>query len=230
MKRSDYKNAESFMLCHMPTTLQDPVHDAQHVYRVVYAAVQIAKTQPAANPDVVVLAALLHDIGRKTAATPGESHAQLGAKMAYTFLRAQKWGRKTAAHVRDCIETHSYAGGNAPATTEAKILYDADKLDLAGALGVRRASLYGAGVGEPLYRLNAAGLPTRGGPKEGHSLFEEYHTKLNHMPRLFFTAEGKRLAKQRQKTMDVYFKALAKEVAALYKTGKKELHEEFLAD
>lgn len=49
------------MLCCM----EDTAHDKEHIYRVLYNALEIAKTENNVNYDVLIAACLLHDIGRK---------------------------------------------------------------------------------------------------------------------------------------------------------------------
>ena len=57
--------------------MSDAAHDKQHVYRVLYNAVEIAKTERGANYDVLIAACLLHDIGRKEQfEDPSKDHAE----------------------------------------------------------------------------------------------------------------------------------------------------------
>lgn len=222
MTRREFEAVETEMLKGM----QRSVHDTGHIYRVLYGALRIAATEPKADRDIVILAALLHDIGRAAEKRPGVGHAEAGAGMAYDMLRRAGWGESAAAHVRNCVRTHSYKGGQKPQSIEAKILFDADKLDLAGAVGCARALLFGAQIDEPLYRLGPDGLPSPGLPGEESSILREYNRKLKHLPEKMFTAEGRRLAAKRQKAMDDYFAALAKEIYSGYKKGAKLLSAE----
>lgn len=61
MKRSEYRQIEKIMKSHM----DDSAHDGEHVFRVLRAALEVAKAHPEADLDVLVAACLLHDIGRK---------------------------------------------------------------------------------------------------------------------------------------------------------------------
>lgn len=203
---------------------EDPEHDAGHVYRVLWNALRIAKTEPAANRDVVIISALLHDIGRPQAVQqPGLSHAEAGAHLAREGLLRLGWDVDTVMHVGDCVATHSYKKGVPPQSLEAQVLFDADKLDLSGAVGVARAMLFGAQIDEPLYLLDGVGMPTPGKAEEGPSLRREYHRKLSGLAGRFFTAEGKRLAVKRQKVMDAYFEAMEEEIDKGYRKGMRLL-------
>lgn len=95
---------------YMCSCMSDAAHDKQHVYRVLYNAVEIAKTERGVNYDVLIAACLLHDIGRKEQfEDSSKDHAEVGAQKA-----------------------------RAPQSVEAKILFDADKLDVTGAMGIAR--------------------------------------------------------------------------------------------
>lgn len=222
MTRKQFLAAEQVMLAGM----QNAVHDTGHVYRVLWGALRIAKTQAGANTNVVILSALLHDIGRlNEEKSPDMGHAAAGAQMAGPILRQLGWDAKTVGHVQACIETHSYKKKLAPQTLEAKILFDADKLDLAGAVGTARAILYGAQIEEPLYLVDDKGRPTKGAATEGASLLREYNRKLKKLHKSFYTKKAKEIAIKRQKTIDRYFKCLKKEIKGGYNKGAALLAE-----
>ena len=52
MERALYEQMENCML----DAMEGGAHDAEHVYRVLYAALDIAQTEPAADLDVVIAA------------------------------------------------------------------------------------------------------------------------------------------------------------------------------
>jgi uncharacterized protein len=139
MKRQEFIEIESYMKRRM----RDSAHDVQHIYRVLYAALDIAGHEEAVDYDILIAAALLHDIGREAQfQNPAVCHAEVGAKMAYAYLLGRGWAVEKAAEVYDCINTHRYRGDNEPESIEAKILFDADKLDTAGAMGIARTLIY----------------------------------------------------------------------------------------
>ncbi len=86
MDRKCYGKLESYM----QRCMQDSAHDQEHVYRVLYQALDIAGFEKDADLEVLVAACLLHDIGRKEQfETPGLCHARVGSQKAYAFLVAQ---------------------------------------------------------------------------------------------------------------------------------------------
>lgn len=216
MTKKQFKKAEEYML----ENTEEMVHDQGHVYRVLYNAMRICNTEPAADKTVVMLSALLHDIGRRQdTGTDKMGHAERGSMMAYDFLRGENWPEQMADHVRACILTHSRGGGKTPASLEAKILFDADKLDLCGAMGVARMLQFGVRLDEPLYQTDQTGAPLFEKNKEKPSAYGEYLRKLRKMEKGMFTAEGRRLAAKRQPAIDGYFKALKGEVKSAYAKG-----------
>ena len=50
---------------YMQKCMQDSAHDKEHIYRVLYTALDIAGFEQGINRDVLVIACLLHDIGRE---------------------------------------------------------------------------------------------------------------------------------------------------------------------
>ena len=116
-----------------------------------YQALQIAKGYPDVNRDILIASCLLHDIGRmKQFQNPQLCHAEEGGKMAYEFMRSLGWNEKDCKHIQECITTHRFRTDRQPESIEAKILFDADKLDVTGALGISRTLLYKGRAGEPL--------------------------------------------------------------------------------
>lgn len=220
MELGGFSLAEKFML----ENVEDSVHDPEHIYRVLHMAAHIASTEPRADREVVLMAALLHDVGRpEETRNPGCSHSEIGARMAQEFLLGNGWKESFAARVAACIRTHSYDHQNPPDTIEAQIVFDADKLDLSGAMGVARAVLYGARIGEAMYLLDENGRPTQGVSEDAPSLWREYSDKLARLDRSFYTREARILGSKRQRTMDYYFRKLKAEVEETYELGAKQL-------
>jgi len=210
---------------HMLQKMQDAAHDRHHVYRVLNAALDIANHVNGTDTDVLTAACLLHDIGREAqSANLQLCHAQIGGEMAYDFLMSQGWPKPKALHVRECITSHRYRGDNPPQSIEAKILFDADKLEAAGAIGIARTLIYGGQVGEPLYILDDDGnVVLDGGGAEISSFFQEYNWKLKKVYGAFYTERAKEIAKGRQKTAMDFYDGLLAEVRQNYGNAANRL-------
>ena len=103
MDRRTCKILEDYML----DCMADSAHDKEHVYRVLYHGLAIARTEEDADIDVVIGACLLHDICRKEQSeNPAVDHALAGGEKAYHFLLEQGFSQSYAERVRDCISTH----------------------------------------------------------------------------------------------------------------------------
>lgn len=224
MNKETYSLLENYML----SCAEDSAHDKEHIYRVLYNAMRIAKTEANVDMDVLITACLLHDVGRKEQfADPKLCHAIVGGDKAYIFLVEHGFNKSFAENVRKCIQTHRFRQNNLPESLEAKILFDADKLDVSGALGIARTLLYQGNMSEPLYVVLPDGSVSDGENDEMPSFFQEYKYKLEKMYSKFFTAEGKRLACERQKAAAAFYNDLYREVQESY-VGKDLIGEHIL--
>ena len=224
MTQAEYQKLEGYML----TCMRDSAHDKEHIYRVLYTALDIAETEPDVNQDVLITACLLHDIGRQAQyENPGICHATAGAEMAHAYLLEQGYEPGFAAHVADCIRSHRFRKQAPPQSIEAKILFDADKLDAAGAMGIARTLQYNGKMEEPLYSLTADGSVSDGNGDPKPSFLQEYTYKLAKIYDRFLTARGWELAQQRKHTAEQFYRQLFEEACQSYRQ-KDRLHQYLL--
>lgn len=220
MTRETYSLLENYML----SCMDDSAHDCEHVYRVLYHALEIAKTITDVDYDVLIAACLLHDIGRKEQfEDPALCHAVVGSEKAFAFLTAQGFDAEYAARVRDCIRTHRYRENNLPESPEAEILFDADKLDVTGAMGIARTLIYKGIVAEPLYSLLPDGSVSDGSQDTAPSFFQEYKYKLEHIYGRFYTEKAASLAEERRQAAVDFYHSLYREAASSYQAGRDAL-------
>ena len=220
MTRERYQLLEAYML----SSAEDSAHDKEHIYLVLYNALEIAGTETAVDYDVLIAACLLHDIGRREQfADPTLCHATVGAEKAEAFLTEQGFDAEFAEKVAHCIRTHRFRKAMQPETLEAKILFDADKLDVTGAIGVARTLMYKADMAEPLYHVLPDGRISDGSEDLGPSFFREYKFKLEKMYDRFYTAAGEAMARQRQRIAADFYESLYREVNAGYISGRESL-------
>ena len=209
MNRQTYALIEEYML----TCMKDTAHDKEHVYRVLNNAVRIGQAEMAVNWDVLIAAALLHDISRpEQIADPRVDHAAHGAEKAHVFLQSQGFPEAFCDHVRACIRTHRFRKAEQPATLEARILFDADKLDVVGAIGIARTLVYNGETGRPIYTRDEHGMISDGTGDTTDSFFREYKFKLEGICARFLTETGRKLAMERHTAALAYYEALLREV------------------
>lgn len=197
---------------YMESCMRDSAHDAGHIQRVLDAALILSRKEKQVDTDVLIAAALLHDIGREEQFRTGESHASAGAAMAKAYLLEQGEIEEFAQHVSDCIRTHSFRKNDPPVSIEAKLIYEADKLDVVGVIGIARTFLYQGRMNEPIYSLSPDGAVLNGDEKEP-SFYSEYRHKLMRLPGRFLTASGKKLAAGRSERAARFEAALRAEAA-----------------
>lgn len=222
MNKDVYTTIESYML----SCMKDSAHDKEHVYRVLYNALDIAAAESCVDYDVLIAACLLHDIGREEQfKDPKLDHAEVGGDKAHRFLTERGFSAEFADKVKSCIVTHRFRKSRPPESLEAKILFDADKIDVTGAMGVARTLVYKGGVGDPLYSLRADGLPSSGEGDQKSSFFQEYHFKLKNLYDRFYTDRGRELAQQRRAAAKAFYDSLYAEVKNTYSVGRHRLDE-----
>jgi len=194
----------------------DPVHDFDHILRVYRLAERIGRAE-GADMEILLAAVLLHDAA--DAAPDGEgdrpSHHLASAEFARNVLLAEGWPGPRIEAVLHCIRAHRFRGTEAPQTLEAKILFDCDKLDVTGAIGVGRTVAYAALAGRPLTGQPSEKFVTTGQkePGEGHTPYHEFLFKLSKVR--FHTATAQALAVTRQQYMAEFFERLNREVNGL---------------
>ena len=157
MDIAGYKRIETYMLEEMEEV--DYAHGKEHVYRVLANALDIMEhIDDKCDIDILIVSSLLHDIGRVDQKKKLDvCHAEIGSKKAYEYLLAAGWEESRAQLVSNAILTHRQKKKRQANSTEARILYDADKLDSLGLIGIARMLMYGGMIDEPLYVLDKDG-------------------------------------------------------------------------
>jgi len=180
------------------------VHDFDHILRVLALAERIARAE-GADLSIVRAAALLHDWGREVAEAQGQDHALSAAERARDWLLARGADPAWTQAVCYAIACHRYRSGPLPATLEAQVLFDADKLDAIGAIGIARAYAYGGRYGQRLY-------DAPGAASAEHSPQREFAIKLSQIRDRLFTATARAIAAERHAFMESFFARLEAEI------------------
>lgn len=187
-------------------------HDFDHTLRVLRNAELLARKLPAADLRIVRLAALLHDFARpeEMAAKGKLCHAVLGAELVRPLLAENGFGPETIDRVSQAVLTHRYRADRVPATPEAEIVYDADKLDSLGAVGIGRAFLFAGREHARLHNTREEALGSAEYSRED-TAYREYLVKLSRLPGCMRTAPGRRIAAERAGFMHEFFDRLNSE-------------------
>ncbi len=186
-------------------------HDWEHTQRVESLCRRIGPVE-GADMAVLLAAALLHDVGRaEQDGTAGRiCHARRGAELAADIVRSLSMSRRRQDNILHCICAHRFRGKERPETVEARVLFDADKLDAIGAVGVARAFLFAGEVGARLHNPDVDPVDTRPYTKEDTG-YREYKLKLSRIRERMLTDEGRRLAEERHAFMEAFFNRFIEE-------------------
>lgn len=188
-------------------------HDWWHVHRVRQTALRLAEAE-GADPYVVELAALLHDVADWKFHDGDET---AGPRAAREWLEGRGVDGETVRHVAEIIAELSFKGAGVPtpmSTREGEVVQDADRLDAIGAIGVARAFAYGGSRGRLLH--DPAALP------EAHASFEAYragrgptvnhfHEKLLLLRDRMNTPAARRVAEERHRYMEGFLERFFRE-------------------
>jgi uncharacterized protein len=191
----------------------DAVHDFDHVLRVLALAERIGRAEDA-DMEIVRAAVLLHDVGRARADAEGLDHAAFGAAQAREILAGQEPARVEA--VAHAVAAHRYRADPEPETLEAQVLFDADKLDAIGAVGIARAFAYGGAHGQrlwaPIESVDVARWKREGDDPDAHTPIHEFVVKLSKLKDRLFTPTGRAIAEERHAYMTGFYERLDAEI------------------
>jgi len=194
----------------------DPIHDFEHVKRVYQMAEKLAESV-GADLEIVRAAALLHDVeGSAPGAETRASHHHQSAEFASEILSREGWPASRIAAVQHCIRAHRFrSDGEAPETLEAQVLFDADKLDVLGAIGVARVIGYAAINRQPVYAEPSRQFLESGQkePGEPHSAYHEYVYKLRKIKDRLYTQKAREFARARDHYLSQFFQRLEEELS-----------------
>ncbi|KAI5927135.1 hydrolase [Camillea tinctor] len=176
----------------------DGSHDFNHIQRVLGLAKHIHQHSPENPPrdlQVVVLSALLHDVGDKKYLKPGEDASTLVydlllslganeqlAKRVQTVCLGVSYSSeiKDPARVRELLESHP----------ELAVVQDADRLDAIGSIGIGRVFTF-------------TGARTE---RSMDDSIEHFHDKLLKLQGMMKTPVGRELAQERTERMQEFLK------------------------
>jgi len=202
-------------------------HNMDHVMRVYVNALKLAENEDV-DLEVIKIAVLLHDIGgikERNDLTGNTCHAVESAKLAEPFLKELGYPQDKIDHIKDCIISHRYRTQNKPKSLEAKIVFDADKLDAAGAIGLARAFVWVGMNNAYIYKkmdVKEYAKENLGGRLNGriqdrtkHSPQINWETKDKHIVDYLYTDKAKKIAENRLEFSKIFFNKLEKEIQGL---------------
>ena len=186
-------------------------HDFAHVLRVQRLCKAIGEKE---NADMLVLLAstLLHDLGRDhERKNPAIDHAEKSAEIAEEILRKVGFPSEKIPAVVCAIKVHRFSKGVTPTTLEAKILQDADRIDISGAVGIAATFAFGGAHNSEIYDPDDPFAENRDLDDSGYTL-DHFYTKLLHLPETMHTKIGREIADRRRRFMQYFLEQFKAEV------------------
>ena len=193
----------------------DAVHGFDHIERV-YGLCQRIGAEEGVDMEILLSAALLHD-SQGSHPQDGErnNHHLRSAEFAAQVLGEMDWSSEHIQAVQHCIRAHRFRQGEeAPESLEAKVLFDADKLDVIGAVGAIRTLAYAFQAKQPFFSEPSKSFLENFQEEDGehHSAYHEYLFKLKNISAKLFTKTARRIAEHRQQFLNAFFEELAAEM------------------
>jgi uncharacterized protein len=187
-------------------------HAWDHTLRVYNLCMHIGQAE-GADLEVLKIAAYLHDVARplQDKSKGSVCHAEKGAEMARPLLEEYPISEERKANVIHCIMSHRFRGNRHPQTLEAKVLFDADKLDSIGAIGIARTFQFAGEVGAKLHNPFIDPEETQEYSEEDTG-YREFKLKLSRIKARMLTAEGHKIAGERHSFMEGFFKRFLQEL------------------
>ncbi len=198
----------------------DSAHDFDHLERVMALADLLQKRE---GGDLLTIwaAVALHDIGQERERRHGGDHALISADMAADLLTGTFFPQQSIPTVQDAIREHRMTGGMMPRSIEGRILYDADKLDVLGAIGIGRLFCITGRYNQKVYSRLPDDIAVPADPLKVRELRRrpdfspniEFALLYHNLPARLATEAGRQLAQERYDYMAAFFARLEKEAA-----------------
>jgi uncharacterized protein len=197
-----FTSVNEFVHAYMSQPGHDSSHDYQHILRVTSNANRILIAELKANPSALYdttalfLAALLHDVGDRKYAKPGEDVENQISALLRERGACEYMAIKVQAIVKHVSYTHEVRNTEGVISTlqkypELAIVQDADRLDAIGAVGVARCFSYGAAKfpDKPMARA-----------------IDHFDEKLYKLADMMKTKSGKEMAQRRKRVLEDFAK------------------------
>jgi uncharacterized protein len=225
MNNSDHLRAWLLERAHvmlMQEEAQDASHDFDHILRVISLAETIQQHEQGDLPTIWAAVAF-HDLGQERERRDGGDHALIGAEMAAIALRDTQFPVDRISAVQQAIREHRLTGDTYPSTLEGRILYDADKIDCLGAIGISRLYCITGRYNQKIYTALPEDIASVVDPSTVRALRRrpdyapniEFQLLFHDLPARMATPTGKRVAQERYEYMADFFQRLQQEVSGV---------------
>lgn len=207
---------------------QDAAHDIGHFRRVWLTAGRLSADEPV-DLLVVLTACYFHDIVSLAKNHP-QRHlsSQMAAEKTRQILTEEFTDFPAASipGVLHAIAAHSFSGGIAPETPEAKIVQDADRLEALGAIGLARVFAVGGALNQALFDPEDPFAERRELNDRRYSL-DHFQCKLLRLPESMQTRKGREMATDSARFLVQFMARLSAELDGDYSGSDAEIAQRF---
>jgi uncharacterized protein len=126
-------------------------------------------------------------------------------------LKQEKYQDRYIEQIGYCIRVHSFSRGIVPATLEAKIVQDADRLDAIGAVGVARCFATCAEMRRPFYHPDDPFCAARVPDDKAWGL-DHFYRKLLKISDGLHTGTARAMAREREQFLRAFVAQLQREI------------------
>ena len=198
---------------------EDAAHDYDHLMRVIALADKIQASE-GGDLSTIWAAVALHDIGQERERRHGGDHASIEAELAAQLLKDTPFPQDSIPAVQQAIREHRITGGVTPQTLEGRILYDADKIDCLGAIGIGRLYCITGRYNQKVYAPIPDDIVEPIDPhmirilrrRPDYSPSIEFQLLFADLPERMTTKAGQEMARERFFYMQEFFNRLRQEV------------------
>lgn len=174
----------------------DGSHDFNHIWRVLGLAKHIHAHAPNASerdPEVIILSALLHDVGDKKYIKEGEDASSLVKALLLSYGATEDLATKvqivcTGVSYSSEIKDPARVQGLIESHPELAVVQDADRLDAIGSIGIGRVFTF-------------TGARTKASMNDS---IQHFHDKLLKLQGMMKTEVGRQLAGERTRRMQQF--------------------------
>ncbi|MGO3869345.1 MAG: HD domain-containing protein [Alcaligenes sp.] len=206
-----YSSLATALLAHTENLSSDGSHDQSHLKRV-WKNVCAIQAHEGGDLRILLAATLLHDCVAVEKNSPLRSRAStLAAEQARHILGKMDWSEQDCEAVGQAIQSHSFSANIPPASLEARILQDADRLDAIGALGIARCFYTAGRMGSSLYEPEDPKAENRPLNDKRYAL-DHFPAKLFKLAEGFQTKRGQEIARERHERMEQFVGEMLEEL------------------
>jgi uncharacterized protein len=137
----------------------------------------------------------------------------MAAEAAACFLTTANYPADLIPAIVHAIEAHSFSAALVPATIEASVVQDADRLEALGAIGIARCFSTAGTMGRRYYRPDDPFAQART-PDDSDNTLDHFYVKLFNVAATLRTAAGREEGARRAAFMRTYLDEFRRELGS----------------